>query len=131
MQTVWMGAGLPGIAGGSGADNLDGLTPQSATVVLSDIPSAVLRVTLPTGARQVWLWTTTERVWYALDATPGPIPPPVQGGVLPASTFVVGAILMPGQWQALAMDSTQVHDLYLVSEAMSPTVFLTAWCESL
>ena len=62
--------------------------------------SVPMRVTLPMGTRQLWLWTAEERVWYALDEVPGPIPPPVQGNVLAASIFVPGAILMPAQWQA-------------------------------
>jgi hypothetical protein len=128
MQTVWMGLGLPSLASAD-TEALAGLEPYSAPVVLSDSPSVVTRVTLPTGTRQVWLSTPLERVWYALDALPGPIPPPLQGGVLPATIFAPGAILLPGQWQALSMDSAMAHELSLVSDTMSPTVFLTVWME--
>lgn len=131
MQTVWIGSALPRLGSGGGAADLEGLTPQSCVVVLSDTPSVVLQVTLPVGTRQAWLWTPLERVWYALDAFPGPIPPPLQGGVLPSSSFASGAVLMPGQWQALAMDAAGSHVLGLVAEAMSPTVYLTVWMEAL
>jgi hypothetical protein len=132
MQTVWMGLGLPALSGtGSGMEGLEGLIPQSAPpLVLPDTPGATLRVTLPVGTRQIWLWTATDRVWYALDEDPGPIPPPVQGGVLPPTIFAAGAILMPGQWQALVMESAMLHALHLVSEAPSPTVYATTYVEA-
>jgi hypothetical protein len=126
MQTVWDGFGLP-------TANMvwsEVFVPRSCTVVLSDTPNVITRITLPLTTHGVTMWTALEQVWYAFDEDPGPIPPVTSGTLIPATAFMAGGVLLPGGWQLLTLpnDSLQ-HALHLVSRAPSPTVLLTALTE--
>jgi hypothetical protein len=105
--------------------------PLSCWVVLSDTPNVVTRVTLPVTTHGVILWTTTDdQIWYALDTTPGPIPPPVGGTLISEFNFVVGGVILGNMLQLFELpDDSLQHELQLVSNGSSPRVLLTALTE--
>jgi hypothetical protein len=126
VQTVWSGYGLP-------TANMvwsEVFVPRSCTVVLSDTPQVITRVTLPVTTHGVTLWTPMDQVWYAFDEDPGPIPPPAVGTLVAASAFVAGGVLLPGSWHLLTLPNDGLeHTMHLSSAAPSPLVLLTALTE--
>jgi hypothetical protein len=108
----------------------EAFVPRSCTVILSDIPHVVTRVSLPATTHGVLLWTAQEQVWYAFDEDPGPITLGVQGTLIAATAFVAGGIVLPGGWHVVTLpDDSLPHTVHLVSAAPSPTVLLTALTE--
>jgi hypothetical protein len=126
MQTVWSGYGLP-------AMNMvwtDVYVPRSVWVALQDIPQVPTRVALPPTTHGVCLWTPQDMAWYALDATPGPIPSVVFTTTVPASAFVLGGVVQPGVWHLFAIpDDSLSHELQLVSTVSNALILLTALTE--
>jgi len=105
--------------------------PSSTRLVLSDPPGVVTTLTLPLGTLLVRLWSTTgDEVWYAVDTTPGPIPPAQLDPVLPATVFLPGDVLVPGERQYLAVpNDARPHTLQLVSGGANTVVLVTAYLD--
>jgi hypothetical protein len=126
MQTNWSGMGLP-IANVVVEEVLIG---KSLSLLLSDTPGTVTKVNLPATTQGVKIRTLDAAVWYALDAVPGPIPPPLPQTIIPDTAFVLGDVVSQGELAVLALpDDSLVHALYLLSEASGPWVGLTALVE--
>jgi hypothetical protein len=127
MQTNWQGLAVPNFASNVLFTAVyDGL---SRWIVLSDIPNVVTTVHLPALTAGVQFWTAEAEVWVALDGAPGPLVPPLQAPTIPADAFLPGLVILPGQWQVLAVSEDTLHDphtVQLVSQDPSPRVLMTA-----
>lgn len=126
MKTSWNGLALP-------ADNLvleDTYIGKSCWVALAPLPGMSTAVHLPATTAAVHLWTPDAQIWYALDATPGPIPDPTLTPVVDDEAFVLGEVLLTNERQSLTLpDDGLLHTLELVSRASGPRVLLTALTE--
>ena len=131
MQSEWTAYGL------AGSDNVvltDVYVAYTIPVVLQGIPGLATTVHLPflpaptTGIR---LYTAQDAVWYAINATPGPIPDPVLSATVPDDAFVRGDVLLPGAWQRCTLPETPgvPHVLFLVSRTPYVEVTVVALTE--
>lgn len=129
MQTEWNAFGL-----GSPADNMilaDIYIAYTLPVVLQAIPGLPTLVHLPhlpAETAAVRLWAPLDTVWYAIDATPGPIPEPVTSSTVSEEAFVRGDMLKPGEERlcALPLGTGFSHTLNLISSTPFAQVVVTA-----
>src|SRR5262245_16018618 len=116
MQTNWPGLGIP-IANVVLEEVMIG---KSLSLLLSDTPGVVTKVNLPQTTQGVKLRTLDAAIWYALDAVPGPIPPPTSQAVIDVTAFVLGDVVFPNELAVVAIpDDSLLHALYVISEAAS------------
>jgi hypothetical protein len=103
---------------------------KSVSFLLSATPGAFTQVQLPATTQGVKIRTLDATVWYALDALPGPIAPPLSQSIIADTAFVLGDVVGPGELVVVAIpDDSLLHTLYLLSEAESPWVGMTALLE--
>src|SRR4029453_14365453 len=132
MQTLWPGRALPTAPAPMGEASLVTSRAKSLWVMLSDTPGVVTQVTLPPTTRSLQLWAPDTSLWYSIDFLPGPIPPPLPDLIVAAEAFAVGAVVLPQLLQVVTLPTdTLAHVLYVLSQAASPTVLITAFVETL
>lgn len=128
MQTTWGGLAMP-------AKNMvleASYIETSLSVVLSDTIGIATIIHLPATARGLLLHTYDALIWYAIDATPGPIPPPILGtSVVGEEMFALGGLLFPNLFMPpIALpDDGSLHTVQLTSATTAPLVYVTALVE--
>jgi hypothetical protein len=127
MSTTWSGfsCGVENTL----AEGMMVLTSYTCVITLSDTPGIVRVVNLPENTRQIRVWTGVESLRLALDTTPLPVGTSGANPV-PASTFQLGATVLPGVWHTFTIpDDTLLHTVHIMSTGVSPVVTLVAMVE--